>query len=974
MPPTTSNPNEYITVKGAREHNLKNVSLSIPKNKLVVISGVSGSGKSTLAFDTLYAEGQRKYVESLSAYARQFLETMRKPEVDSIEGLCPAISIEQKTSSRNPRSTVGTVTEIYDYLRLLFARIGIPYSPATGKPITAQSVDDIADQILQMKQGSKIMLLAPLVRDRKGEHRQMLEELASEGFVRVRINGKIYEDLADLPTLNRTSRHNIEAVVDRLVIPPQTQSQNTGESTAQTTVPNTGENPTQKASQDTAPNTAPNTAPHTERLKDSIETTLAKGNHILIVVNLTTGEERIFSSKFACPVSGFTIEELEPRLFSFNSPQGHCLKCNGLGFSEVFDENLIIPAHDLGLGEGMIAPWRNGKFRYEATPLVDALIRTLKVSEATPWQAFTKAQKQFVLRGDGKTELISSEATTRRWDGIIAVLNTQYELGGFWVKEDLGRFMTQEQCPSCGGKRLRPEALAVKVDNKDISQITELTAEECLKWVAAFAKSLSNNLKTIATPILQEVQERLTFLKKVGLGYVTLARAATTLSGGESQRIRLASQIGSGLTGVLYVLDEPSIGLHQRDNKRLLETLYHLKGLGNSVIVVEHDLDTIAAADEVIDIGPKAGVNGGEVIDQLPPAKLVQKGKGITAAYLSKRKTIEPPKNRTKPKKGYELVLEGAKGHNLKNITVRFPLGLFICVSGVSGSGKSTLVTNSLVAALAKNPKHKPCQFRALKNRHLVDETVSIDQSPIGRTPRSNPATYVGAFTPIRQWFTQLPYSRKRGWKSGRFSFNVSGGRCENCEGAGTIRIPMNFLADAYVRCDVCKGMRYNQETLKAVYRHKNISQVLDLTIDEACEFFKAVPAIKHRLTTLKDVGLGYIKLGQGAPTLSGGESQRVRLARELNRRPKGNVIYAFDEPTVGLHSEDVARLLEVFDALKAQGHTLVVIEHNLDVIKHCDWLIDLGPEGGNEGGEVVAQGTPEQVAKTHKGHTAKFL
>ena len=925
---------EYIKVRGAAEHNLKNVCVDIPKRKLVVVSGVSGSGKSTLAFDTLYAEGQRRYVESLSAYARQFLDLMKKPKVDSIEGLCPSISIEQKPPSRNPRSTVGTITEIYDYLRLLFARIGVPHSPATGKPITAQSVEDIADKIMAMPTDRRLHLLAPVVRRRKGEHRQVLEGLMQQGFSRVRVDGELYPSIEEVPRLARNNHHDIELVVDRLRI---------------------------KAGMEA-------------RLADSIETALDKGNQVLIAMDADSGERWLFSSRFACPVSGFTIEEIEPRLFSFNSPQGACGSCNGLGFSEAFDEELTIPAHDLGLGEGLIAPWKSNRFRNSTKPIIAALEETLGVNGGTPWDSFSAEQRRFVLYGDGKTPLTLADGYRMEWDGVFATLAKQYQRGAVWIKEDLSRFMGREECRACNGRRLRPQALAVKVDGLDISQVVAMTVRDCLAWFGEFAASLRGNRKAIAAPILREVEARLSFLAKVGLNYLTLERAAATLSGGEAQRIRLASQIGSGLTGVLYVLDEPSIGLHQRDNRRLLDTLFHLKRLGNSVIVVEHDMETIAAADQVIDMGPAAGAGGGRVIDQASPEQLAKTGRGITADYLTKRKTIPVPAERAAPKKGFELVLEGARGHNLKNITVRFPLGLFICVSGVSGSGKSTLVTHSLVASLDPHSKSKPCPFKALKNRELVDETINIDQSPIGRTPRSNPATYVGAFTHIRNWFAELPLSRQRGWKPGRFSFNVSGGRCENCEGAGIIRIPMSFLADTYVKCDACNGARYNTETLRAAYRRKNISQVLDMTVDEAIDFFKAVPSIKRRLNTLKEVGLGYMRLGQGAPTLSGGESQRVRLARELNRRPQGHVIYAFDEPTVGLHAEDVARLLKVLDALKLAGHTLIVIEHNLDVIKHADWVIDLGPEGGAGGGEVMAVGTPEQVARQKRGFTHQFL
>ncbi len=925
---------DHIRVRGAAEHNLKHINLNIPKNRLVVISGVSGSGKSTLAFDTLYAEGQRRYVESLSAYARQFLQLAKKPEVDSIEGLCPSIAIEQKSPSGNPRSTVGTITEIYDYLRLLFARIGVPHSPATGKPITAQSVEEIAAKLEAMSEGRKIHLLAPVVRGRKGAHRQLLKELMQQGFTRIRIDGKLYPTIEEAPPPDFNARHDIELVVDRLQIKK----------------------------------------PMGGRLTDSIEIALDKGNQTMIAMDIDSGERWLFSSKFACPVSGFTIEEIEPRLFSFNSPLGACESCNGLGFSETFDESLIIPSEDLGLGEGLIAPWRGTRFRNSTKPVLAGLQKTMGVGEGAPWSSFSAAQKRFVLRGDGKTELAAADGYPIEWRGVKAMLEEQYRKGAVWIKEDLSRFMSREECPTCKGKRLNSRPLAVKIEGLDISQIVRMTVEECSARFARLASSLKGNRKTIAAPILREVSARLSFLAKVGLNYLTLERAAATLSGGEAQRIRLASQIGSGLTGVLYVLDEPSIGLHQRDNRRLLETLFHLRDLGNSVIVVEHDLETVSVADQVIDMGPAAGTGGGRIIDQATPDQLIKSGMGITADYLSKRKIIPIPKVRSVPNKGFEVTLLGARGHNLKNIDVKFPLGLFICVSGVSGSGKSTLVTHSLIAALDPRSKIKPCPFKSLKNRELVDETINIDQSPIGRTPRSNPATYVGAFTHIRNWFAELPLSRRRGWKPGRFSFNVSGGRCENCEGGGIIRVPMNFLADTYVKCDACKGKRYNAETLKAVYRHKNISQALDMTVDEAVEFFAAVPPIRRRLNILKEVGLGYMKLGQGAPTLSGGESQRVRLARELNRRPRGHVMYAFDEPTVGLHCEDVTRLLEVLDSLKARGNTLIVIEHNLDVIKHADWVIDLGPEGGDNGGKIMAAGPPELVAAQKRGFTHKFL
>ena len=935
-----------IRVSGAREHNLKNVTLEIPRDKLIVMTGLSGSGKSSLAFDTIYAEGQRRYVESLSAYARQFLELMQKPDVDQIDGLSPAISIEQKTTSRNPRSTVATVTEIYDYMRLLWARIGIPYSPATGDPITSQTVTEMVDRLMSSKEGARFYLLAPIVRARKGEYRKEFAELQKRGFQRVKVDGEYFE-IADVPKLNKKVKHDIEVVVDRIVVKPGVES----------------------------------------RLADSFETALELADGIAIAESAdkeTAGERTIFSAKFACPVSGFTIDEIEPRLFSFNAPAGACPTCDGLGTEMIFDEDLVVPDGSLALNNGAIAPWSKGTSPYYAQTL-QALARHYKFKVTVPWDQLDEDARYVVLYGTDEEDIKFIYADGSRkyevvkpFEGVIPNLERRWrETDSAWVREELSRFQSVMPCEACKGMRLKPEALAVKVGTLSISEAAQFSIKEANNWFNALEDVLSEKEMEIAARILKEIRERLHFLNNVGLDYLTLSRSSGTLSGGESQRIRLASQIGSGLTGVLYVLDEPSIGLHQRDNARLLETLQRLRDLGNSVVVVEHDEDAIRAADHIVDIGPGAGVHGGEIVAQGTVKQIESSKKSLTGDYLSGRRDVPVPTERRPFNKRKVIKVKGAKENNLKNVTAEIPIGLLTCVTGVSGGGKSTLIIETLYKAAARrlyNSKDLPAEHKDITGLEQFDKVIDIDQSPIGRTPRSNPATYTGAFTPIRDWFAGLPEAKARGYKPGRFSFNVKGGRCEACQGDGVIKIEMHFLPDVYVTCDVCKGKRYNRETLEVKFKGKSIADVLDMTVEEGAEFFKAVPSIRDKMETLNRVGLSYVKIGQQATTLSGGEAQRVKLSKELSKRATGRTLYILDEPTTGLHFEDVRKLMEVIQELTEGGNTVVVIEHNLDVIKQADWILDLGPEGGDGGGEIVAAGTPEDVAKEPRSYTGQFL
>ncbi len=934
---------DFIRIRGAREHNLRSIDVDLPRNSLVVITGLSGSGKSSLAFDTIYADGQRRYVESLSAYARQFLELMQKPDVDSISGLSPAIAIEQKTTSRNPRSTVGTVTEIYDYLRLLYARIGIPYSPATGLPIESQTVSQMVDRIMALPEGSRLYLLAPIVRGRKGEYRKELADFQRQGFQRVRVDGKLYE-LDEVPKLNKKQKHDIELVVDRLVLAPGLE----------------------------------------QRLAESIETALGHADGLVIVDNADTGEQLLLSAKFACPVSGFTIEEIEPRLFSFNNPYGACPTCDGLGRRLYMDPDLVVPDPDQSLYDGAIEPWSNSTSTYYLQTL-DSIAKHFRASLHTPWSELPEAMRELILHGSGqqKVELSYDDglrrySTDRPFEGVLPNLQRRWrETESAWLKEELGRYLSSAPCEACSGYRLKPEALAVKVHGRHIGEVTELSIEAAAAWFATLPVHLSEKHQEIARRILKEVNDRLGFLRNVGLGYLTLARDSGSLSGGESQRIRLASQIGSGLTGVLYVLDEPSIGLHQRDNHRLLETLKNLRDLGNTVIVVEHDEDAIRAAEHVVDMGPGAGVHGGMVVAEGTPAEIMAAAESLTGQYLVGRRVIPVPLARRKAKRGHWLNLFGATENNLLQVNAAIPLGTFTCVTGVSGSGKSSLIVDTLYPALAKRLQRARMLAGAhdrIEGAEYLDKVVDIDQSPIGRTPRSNPATYTGCFTPIRDWFAGLPEALARGYKPGRFSFNVKGGRCEACQGDGVIKIEMHFLPDVYVTCDVCHGSRFNRETLEVKYRDKSIAGVLDMTVESGVDFFHALPSIRHKLETLQKVGLGYIKLGQSATTLSGGEAQRVKLAKELSRRATGDTLYILDEPTTGLHFEDVRKLLEVLHALVEQGNTVVVIEHNLEVIKTADYIVDLGPEGGSGGGRIVASGTPEQVARIAGSYTGDYL
>ncbi len=933
-----------IHVRGAREHNLKNVDVEIPRDALTVITGLSGSGKSSLAFDTIYAEGQRRYVESLSAYARQFLELMGKPDVDSIEGLSPAISIEQKTTSRNPRSTVGTVTEIHDYMRLLWARAGVPYSPATGLPIEAQTVSQMVDRVMAMPEGTRLLLLAPVVRDRKGEYRKELAELQRRGFTRVKVDGTLYE-IGDVPALNRKIKHEIEAVVDRIVVREGIAS----------------------------------------RLADSFETALAMSDGVVYAERAdASGERTVFSSRFACPVSGFTIEEIEPRLFSFNSPHGACPACDGLGLESFFDPNLVVPDERVSLADGAVAPWAGAQTPYYDQTL-QSLARHFKVTTRTPWSDLPARVRDAILYGTGKEDVtltykdgVRAYSVTKPFEGVIRNLRRRkQETDSAWVREELSRYESEKPCAVCNGARLKPEALSVRVAGKNIAEASELSIRAALAWFGTVIETLTPQRAEIARRILREIVERLQFLVDVGLDYLTLARGSMTLSGGESQRIRLASQIGSGLTGVLYVLDEPSIGLHQRDNERLLGTLRRLRDLGNTVLVVEHDEDAIRAADHLIDMGPAAGVNGGHVVAEGTPAEVAANPNSITGDYLSGRRSIPVPAMRRPVQKDRQLRVIGARANNLKNVTASFPLGALTCVTGVSGGGKSTLVVDTLYRAAARKlmgAGENPAAHDRIEGLELLDKIIDIDQSPIGRTPRSNPATYTDLFAPIRDWFAELPESRARGYKPGRFSFNVKGGRCEACQGDGLIKIEMHFLPDVFVTCDVCKGRRYNRETLEIKFRDKSIAEVLDMTVDEAVPYFSAVSRIHDRLRILQRVGLGYVKLGQQATTLSGGEAQRIKLSKELARRATGRTLYILDEPTTGLHFEDVRKLLEVLHALVDQGNTVVVIEHNLEVIKTADWLLDLGPEGGEGGGRIVASGTPEDVAANPESHTGRFI
>ncbi len=955
---------KHISVRGAREHNLKNVDLDLPRDKLIVITGLSGSGKSSLAFDTIYAEGQRRYVESLSAYARQFLEMMQKPDVDRIDGLSPAISIEQKTTSRNPRSTVATVTEIYDYMRLLFARVGIPYSPATGLPIESQTVSQMVDRLLALEEGTRLYLLAPIVRGRKGEYRKELAELAKKGFQRVKIDGAVVE-IADAPALDKKFKHDIDVVVDRIVVRDDMSA----------------------------------------RLADSLETCLKLADGLAVAeladkplpadettdgaVNKSkneTHERIVFSEKFACPVSGFTIPEIEPRLFSFNNPFGACPACDGLGTQKGIDPDMVVVDDTLTLRGGAIVPWSRSSnpSPYYAQTL-EAIGRAHGFDLSDRWRDLSDEARHAVLYGTGEEAIdfnyddgLRTYRTRKTFEGVIPNLERRWrETDSSWMREEIEKYMSSSPCETCDGNRLKPEALAVKLDGRHISHVAQLSIRDARDWFEALPGRLNEKQNEIAERILKEIRERLRFLNDVGLEYLTLSRNSGTLSGGESQRIRLASQIGSGLTGVLYVLDEPSIGLHQRDNARLLETLMHLRDLGNTVIVVEHDQDAILSADHLVDIGPAAGIHGGRIVAQGTPDDVKASANSLTGQYLTGALAIPVPEIRRQPARGKRIKVTGATGNNLQNVTAQIPLGLLTCVTGVSGGGKSTFLIETLYKAAARRisgARAAPAPHERIEGLEHLDKVIDIDQSPIGRTPRSNPATYTGAFTPIREWFAGLPEAKARGYAPGRFSFNVKGGRCEACQGDGVIKIEMHFLPDVYVTCDVCEGRRYNRETLDVQFKGRSIADVLDMTVDEGVEFFSAVPAVRDKLETLKRVGLGYIKVGQQATTLSGGEAQRVKLSKELSRRATGRTLYILDEPTTGLHFHDVAKLLDVLHELVDAGNTVVVIEHNLEVIKTADWILDLGPEGGDGGGELVAAGTPEDVTRAERSHTGRFL
>ncbi len=930
--------NDTIEIKGAREHNLKNISISIPKNRLTVITGLSGSGKSSLAFDTIYAEGQRRYVESLSSYARQFLDLMKKPDVDSIEGLSPAISIEQKTTSHNPRSTVGTVTEIYDYMRLLWARAGTPYSPATGLPIESQTVSQMVDRVLALPEGTKLLLLAPIARGKKGEYKKEIEDLRKQGYQRLKIDGEVY-DIEEVPALNKNQKHDIEVVVDRIAVKEGI----------------------------------------SERLAQSFETALKLSDGLVFAEDNTTGERITFSSKFACPVSGFTIEEIEPRLFSFNNPYGACPHCDGLGASLYMDPDRVVPNPRLSISQGAILPWFSRKHGFYSDTL-RSLCDWLGVSDKTPWNELPQRARDVILYGSGNEPVPMDYhrfQTYKPFEGVINNLERRFmETESQATRDEFAQYQSAAVCEHCHGKRLKPEALAVKIGGLDIIEASEMSIKNALTWFKGIGPNLTPQKQEIAAKILKEIIERLSFLNNVGLEYLNLSRQSGTLSGGEAQRIRLASQIGSGLTGVLYVLDEPSIGLHQRDNDRLLETLTRLRDIGNTVIVVEHDEDAIRAADFLVDMGPAAGSQGGKVVASGTVKDVLKSKNSLTAQYLNGEKEIAVPAKRRKGS-GKSIGLKGARTNNLKNVDLKIPLGTLTCVTGVSGGGKSSLILETLCKALAKelfNSREPGAVYDKLVGAENIDKIINIDQSPIGRTPRSNPATYTGLFDHIRNWYAELPESKARGYAAGRFSFNVAGGRCEACKGDGVTKIEMHFLPDVYVECDVCKGQRFNRETLEVKYKDKSIADVLDMTVDDAYEFFNAIPGIKNRLELLRKVGLGYIKLGQPATTLSGGEAQRVKLSKELSKRATGKTLYILDEPTTGLHFEDINKLLKVLQALVDQGNSIIVIEHNLDVIKTADYIVDLGPEGGNGGGRIVAQGTPEEVAECENSYTAKYL
>ena len=930
--------NDYIEIKGAREHNLKNIDISIPKNKLTVVTGLSGSGKSSLAFDTIYAEGQRRYVESLSAYARQFLELMKKPDVDSIEGLSPAISIEQKTTSHNPRSTVGTVTEIYDYMRLLWARAGTPYSPATGLPIESQTVSQMVDKIEEFPIGTKLLLLAPIARGKKGEFKKEFDALQRQGYQRLKIDGEMYT-IEEVPSLNKNLKHDIEVVIDRLVIKEGM----------------------------------------SERLAQSLETGLKLSDGIVYVEKADSGERTVFSSKFACPVSGFTIEEIEPRLFSFNNPFGACPHCDGIGAKLYMDPELIIPNPNLSLNKGAIAPWDGFRSSFH-NQAITSLCDFLNISPATPWKDLPEKAKEIILYGSGNVCVpmyYSSFVSDKPFEGVIPNMERRFlETDSSWVREEFSKYQSAAPCEFCHGKRLKPEALAVKICGLDIMDASDMSIKKAREWFMGVEEQLTPKKAEIAHKILKEIIDRLTFLNNVGLDYLTLSRQSGTLSGGEAQRIRLASQIGSGLTGVMYVLDEPSIGLHQRDNDRLLETLTRLRDIGNTVIVVEHDEDAIRSADYLVDMGPGAGEQGGFVTAKGTVEEVLHNPNSLTAQYLNGTRQIEVPAKRRKGN-GKFVGVKGARTNNLKNVELKIPLGTFTCVTGVSGGGKSSLILETLFKGLNKElngSREQTGVYDKIIGLENIDKIIDIDQSPIGRTPRSNPATYTGLFTYIRDWFAGLPEAKARGYSAGRFSFNVAGGRCEACKGDGVTKIEMHFLPDVYVECDVCKGKRFNRETLEVKYKDKSIADVLDMTVDEAHKFFNAIPSIRNRLELLQKVGLGYIHLGQQATTLSGGEAQRIKLSKELSRRATGKTLYILDEPTTGLHFEDINRLLKVLHTLVEQGNSVVVIEHNLDVIKTADYIIDIGPEGGDGGGRIIAQGTPEQVAKVKESYTAKYL
>ena len=942
-----------IVIKGAKEHNLKNISLEIPKDKFVVITGLSGSGKSSLAFDTIYAEGQRRYVESLSSYARQFLEKMKKPNVDLIEGLSPAISIEQKSTSKNPRSTVATATEIYDYMRVLFARAGTPYSPFTGKPIKSQSVAEIVDKIKNLPKKNTIYLLAPIVRGRKGEYKKEIASYKRRGFQRIKVDGTYY-NIDEFPELNKKIKHEISIVVDRIIINNELGN----------------------------------------RLAEGVETALNLSDGLLFIEyeNETLPkkyrkiEKIIFSSKFACPESGFTIEEIEPRLFSFNSPYGACEECEGIGINLNVNPNLVVPNSKKSLAEGAIEPWAKSTTLYYAQTLA-SLSKHYKFSLDEKWIKLSKEIKDIILFGSNDDEIkftyddgYEKYSTKKTFEGVINNLERRYlETESEWKREEISQYQSESDCEKCKGMRLKDEALCVKIDNLNISEVTTKSISEAKKWFSKLNNILKEKEKKIAQHILKEINERLDFLLNVGLDYLTLSRESGTLSGGESQRIRLASQIGSGLTGVLYVLDEPSIGLHQKDNIKLINALKKLRDLGNTVIVVEHDTETIENADHIIDLGPEAGINGGYIVEQGELETILKNKNSITGNYLSKKKSIPIPYKRRLAKNGRFLEILGATGNNLKNVNLKIPLGTFTCVTGVSGSGKSTLLLHTLYNALnliLNNNKSRklPKPFKNYKGVEQIDKIIDIDQSPIGRTPRSNPATYTGAFGPIRDWFANLPESKARGYKVGRFSFNVRGGRCESCEGDGVITYEMHFLPDVYIACDVCKGSRYNRETLEIKYKNKNIADILNMTVDEGCDFFINIPAVRIKLLTLKKVGLGYIKIGQQATTLSGGEAQRIKLAKELSKRSTGRTMYILDEPTTGLHAHDIKKLLEILQTFVVQGNTVVVIEHNLDVIKTADWIIDMGPDGGINGGQIIAEGNPEKISEISSSYTGNFL